>query len=285
MISFENENIQACFSERDKVSHFNFDKKDVTYHSPMDMPAREHCYTPRVTISSSPSLEITKANVVDDDDDDAPIALLKIVMSGSSGVGKTTLIRTVTGSPYVPEEKSTIAVDFKVFNLTTDQGQTVKCQVWDTAGQERFHAVSKKYYRGAHVIFFVYAVDCVQSFQEVVRYLDQAEWQQQNDAGVCGYLIANKTDVQTEKRKVSSETGQAFADSRGLVYGEASAKTGDNVMALFKEAATLMMEYNMELMARTHGEESIFVYRKGVEIEASFDDSISTTSSSSCKTC
>lgn len=181
--------------------------------------------------------------------------LLKIVVSGPSGVGKTALIRSVTGEPYDPEMQSTIAVDFKVFDLLTDRGTQIKCQIWDTAGQERFHAMTKKYYRGAHVILFVYDVTDMDSFSQMIDFFANAEWKkQQGDTQyhseifqhTCAYLVGNKSDL-LHDRVVSKENGQALAKEYDLIYAETSALTGDHVFKTFQEAASLMEEYDLQL--------------------------------------
>jgi small GTP-binding protein len=182
--------------------------------------------------------------------------LLKIVMSGPAGVGKTALIRTATGETYDPSLQSTIAVDFKIFDIFTDRGTCVKCQIWDTAGQERFFAVTKKYYRGAHIILFVYDVGDTESFSKMTDYFQNAEWLKASGEDeyrsalyehTCAYLIANKCDYQENDRTVDTETGRALAKEFNLIYGETSAKTGHNVWKIFQEAASVMEEYDYKL--------------------------------------
>lgn len=43
-----------------------------------------------------------------------------------------------------------------------------------------------------------------------------------------------------DERKVSTEEGEQLARELNVLYGEASAKTGDNVKALFLRAANLI---------------------------------------------
>lgn len=45
-------------------------------------------------------------------------------------------------------------------------------------------------------------------------------------------LVGNKVDL-ADKREVSSEEGEEYATSNGLLFSETSAKTGENVNEMF----------------------------------------------------
>lgn len=191
--------------------------------------------------------------------------LIKIIITGPCGVGKTSLIRSVVKEEYNPSYQSTIAVDFKVFTLETDIGERVKCQIWDTAGQERFHSISKGYYRGAHVILFVYDVSNEDSLAQMETFFKNADWlknsetnafENRNTPHCVAYLIGNKSDL--TDRRVDFLQGRAFAKTFDLEYDEASAKTGDNVYRIFRNAATLVQEYDAMLRHATANKESVF---------------------------
>lgn len=48
-------------------------------------------------------------------------------------------------------------------------------------------------------------------------------------------LVGNKVDMAESSRKTSREMGEAFAQEEGLLFTEASAKSGDGVEELFLE--------------------------------------------------
>lgn len=79
------------------------------------------------------------------------IPTLKLLLVGSSSVGKSSLLLRYTDDEYLnPEEASaTIGVDYKVKSITVG-GKKFKLSIWDTAGQERFRTLTSSYYRGAH---------------------------------------------------------------------------------------------------------------------------------------
>ncbi len=83
--------------------------------------------------------------------------LVKVLLLGDSGVGKTSLMLRYSEDKFSPSLTSTAGVDYKSQLLDVD-GKRVKCQIWDTAGQQRFHVITHSYYKSAHGIVLVYDV-------------------------------------------------------------------------------------------------------------------------------
>lgn len=79
------------------------------------------------------------------------IPTLKVLLIGTSSVGKSSLLLRYTDDEYLaPEEASaTIGVDYKLKTLSVG-GKRYRLSIWDTAGQERFRTLTSSYYRGAH---------------------------------------------------------------------------------------------------------------------------------------
>jgi hypothetical protein len=77
----------------------------------------------------------------------------KIVVLGSQGVGKTSLVHRYVKNAFTPPEtQSTIGASFLTKRVVDiDSSTVVRLQIWDTAGQERFRSISKLYYRGMFV--------------------------------------------------------------------------------------------------------------------------------------
>ncbi|CDJ47417.1 Rab1-prov protein, related [Eimeria brunetti] len=80
--------------------------------------------------------------------------LLKLLLIGDSGVGKSSLLLRFTEDKYDEQQLSTIGVDFRIRYMTIE-GTRLKLAIWDTAGQERFKTLTASYYRGAQGIILV----------------------------------------------------------------------------------------------------------------------------------
>ena len=63
--------------------------------------------------------------------------LLKVIILGDSGVGKTSLMNQYVNKRFTSQYKATIGADFLPKEVMIDD-KLVTLQIWDTAGQERF---------------------------------------------------------------------------------------------------------------------------------------------------
>ena len=75
-------------------------------------------------------------------------ANLKIAVLGEGRVGKTSMIRAMTGNTFDTNIQSTIQASYKVLDHAVEHS-AVQYAIWDTAGQERFHALAPIYRSGA----------------------------------------------------------------------------------------------------------------------------------------
>merc|ERR1719384_1662716 len=63
--------------------------------------------------------------------------LLRVILIGDSGVGKSCLLLRFADDTYTDSFICTIGVDFKIKTFDMND-KIVKLQIWDTAGPERF---------------------------------------------------------------------------------------------------------------------------------------------------
>eukprot|EP01097_Dermamoeba_algensis_P006746 TRINITY_DN420_c0_g1_i4.p1 TRINITY_DN420_c0_g1~~TRINITY_DN420_c0_g1_i4.p1 ORF type:complete len:135 (-),score=16.19 TRINITY_DN420_c0_g1_i4:474-878(-) len=92
--------------------------------------------------------------------------LIKLLLIGDSGVGKSCLLLRFSDDSFTPSFITTIGIDFKIRTIELD-GKKIKLQIWDTAGQERFRTITTAYYRGAMGILLVYDVTDEKSFGSI----------------------------------------------------------------------------------------------------------------------
>jgi small GTP-binding protein len=62
--------------------------------------------------------------------------LLKVIILGDSGVGKTSLMNQYVNQKFSTQYKATIGADFLTKEVVIDD-RVVTMQIWDTAGQVR----------------------------------------------------------------------------------------------------------------------------------------------------
>lgn len=127
---------------------------------------------------------------------------------------------------------STIGIDFSIRTCRLFD-DIVTLQIWDTAGQERFRTITNAYYRGSHVVIFVYDITYKKSFDDIKDFLDEAC--KHVNENTPKYLVGNKADL-VDKREVKTETASKFAEENGFDYFiEVSAKTSFNLDKLFDD--------------------------------------------------
>jgi len=155
--------------------------------------------------------------------------LIKLLIIGDSGVGKSCLLLRFTDDTFTPSFITTIGIDFKIRNIELD-GKRIKLQIWDTAGQERFRTITTAYYRGAMGIMLAYDVTDMRTFDNIRNWMKSIE--QHASESVDRILVGNKCDL-NEKRVVSVEMGKSLADEYSIKFFECSAKNSVNVEEAF----------------------------------------------------
>merc|ERR1711963_1180040 len=159
--------------------------------------------------------------------------LFKYIIVGDTAVGKSCLLLQFTDKRFQPVHDLTIGVEFGSRTISIDDNQ-IKLQIWDTAGQEKFRSITRSYYRGAAGALLVYDVTRRETFEHLQSWLEDCRRYSNKDIIIM--LIGNKSDL-GNKRAVSREEGESFAEKNGLTFLETSAKTAENVEAAFIDSA------------------------------------------------
>lgn len=171
----------------------------------------------------------------------AHTTLLKVVIIGDGGVGKSSLMNRFVNNEFDSQSFHTIGVEFLNKDMTIDD-ETFTMQIWDTAGQERFKSLRTPFYRGSDCCILTFDVTDTHSFtnipmwkKEFVHYADI------RDDKFPFVLLGNKVDA--EARKVSTAQAQDWCKENGdMAYFETSAKDNINVVKAFETAARIVKE-------------------------------------------
>ncbi|XP_047649696.1 ras-related protein Rab-12 isoform X1 [Phacochoerus africanus] len=155
---------------------------------------------------------------------------LQVIIIGSRGVGKTSLMERFTDDTFCEACKSTVGVDFKIKTVEL-RGKKIRLQIWDTAGQERFNSITSAYYRSAKGIILVYDITKKETFDDLPKWMKMIDKYASEDAELL--LVGNKLDCETD-REISRQQGEKFAQQiTGMRFCEASAKDNFNVDEIF----------------------------------------------------
>lgn len=159
----------------------------------------------------------------------------KVILIGSTGVGKTTLIVKLATDSYEDENQATIGVQFFKFDTENSSGEKIELQIWDTAGQENSRAIVLQYFRDTNV-----ALVCFDFLDQVskdsIDYWANAVSTQEPDCHL--FLVATKSDTYKDfdgvLRFMNEKCEQNPNFKKSFIT---SAKNGENVMELFREIA------------------------------------------------
>jgi small GTP-binding protein len=88
-----------------------------------------------------------------DENDPKP---MKVILIGSVGVGKTSLVNRFLYDKYDMEVIHTMTPAFFSTKVVLQDGMNVELQIWDTAGQEKYLGISEMFYRDSDVALLCY---------------------------------------------------------------------------------------------------------------------------------
>ncbi|CAO2186741.1 unnamed protein product [Urochloa humidicola] len=164
------------------------------------------------------------------------VQVFKCITIGDAGVGKSCLLLQFTDQRFRSELDPTIGCDCSTRIIDID-GNPTKIHIWDTAGQELYRSMNKSYYARASMAILVYDITRRKTFDHVAMWLEDAV--EVTPPNLTTVLIGNKCDL-SDRRAVSHEEGESFAEKHGLLFMEASAKTAHNVEEAFVVAARMV---------------------------------------------
>lgn len=156
----------------------------------------------------------------------------KIVLLGHFGVGKTSLIRRFVDSQFSEDYLVTVGVHVKKKEVEVD-GQDVTLIIWDIEGNSSIEQARSSYLLGSNGFLYVFDVTRPETFEDLSAEMD---FLKDNFDTVPVLTIGNKTDLITSDEKKEFFSGEKFKD---ITFS--SAKSGDNVEAVFEEIARRML--------------------------------------------
>ena len=158
--------------------------------------------------------------------------LLKYIIIGDSGVGKSNNLLRYIHDRLNEEFNSTIGVEFRAKNLEIDD-KILRIQIWDIAGQETFHSIIRAYYKNSVCTFIVYDISNRSTFDNIKSWVEDCKRLSPKTASLI--LVVNKIYLE-DKREFTYDEESIYAQKNGMIFFEYSAKTGKNVDDIFIES-------------------------------------------------
>ena len=155
--------------------------------------------------------------------------ILKLVLIGDSGVGKTNILSRYNNNEFSLATQPTVGVEFGN-KVIKKENKSIKLQLWDTAGQERYKAITNAFYKGSKGAFVVYDITRKSSFLNIDKWIGELKTNGSEDILII--LVGNKSDLE-DKREVSTEDGEKKAKQYGIAFCETSALQGKNIEYAF----------------------------------------------------
>ncbi|XP_052084172.1 ras-related protein rab7-like [Mytilus californianus] len=167
-------------------------------------------------------------------------SLVKVMILGGIGVGKTSLMNQYSDGTFDEKYKVTIGADFVVKKITKDT-EHLTLQIWDTVSQDKFRTLGLSFYRGTDCALLVYDVTQPETFKHLESVLEEflTNAYPEDEHNFPYIVIGNKIDK--ENRLVTKEEAMKWCKKNGNIpYMETSAKDGTNVEEAFMSLVVSM---------------------------------------------
>lgn len=166
--------------------------------------------------------------------------VFKVLLLGPAAVGKTSLLHRFVKNMFAEKYTLTIGVEFLAKDLKIEK-KKIRLTIWDIGGQKRFKFLHERFYKGTRGILLIFDLTNYQTFEEMEEWLSEAY--EILGEKIPFVLIGNKSDLLDEVGDVvDSNEARKFAEDKGSIYIETSAKTGENVEEGFTELTKRMLE-------------------------------------------
>jgi small GTP-binding protein len=116
---------------------------------------------------------------------------IKIVLTGSCGTGKTSIISRLIFDSFSEDYVSTDGGACGQYTFTYEEfdNKQLIMDIWDTAGQEKYRALTRIFYKDSAVAILVYDITNKKTFEELKTYWNPQLKQVGNEEiSKCGYI-------------------------------------------------------------------------------------------------
>jgi small GTP-binding protein len=160
----------------------------------------------------------------------------KLCIYGQEAVGKTAILNRRLRASFSDDYRPTIAAAFAAVGEEVD-GQSVVLKIWDTAGQEKYQEMMPLYFRDVSAVILVADVSAPSSWAFIQKWIE-VEFPGMKPVPML-FICLNKCDLpENEKLPQFME----WVTSQEFPVLKTSAQSGHNVMELFQQLATKLVD-------------------------------------------
>ena len=183
--------------------------------------------------------------------------LYNIVIIGDYYVGKSSIVQRIINDTFDLVTYSTIGTSYFSKEIYVNNiNKTIKFSLWDTAGQERFRSFVSFYIKKAHIIYLCYDITNRDSFNNLTLWLNIIK--KLVKINFIGFIIGTKSDLK-DKRVISANEGQKYADKINFFFYETSSKLNDNIDTLLDFTIDTFVKRNIKEIINDEKKEEINV--------------------------
>jgi small GTP-binding protein len=152
--------------------------------------------------------------------------VIKTIISGSSGTGKSSIVNSINGESFNINTSSTIGVDW--CSIKKKKGNIIyNFHLFDTSGQEAFNSITKSYYRDAKIVILVYSLNDSDSLKKISLW--ETDFDNSNtQKNVMKIFVGNKSDL----KNIDNSDLIKQLKERNIKHIEVSAKDNINIELL-----------------------------------------------------
>jgi small GTP-binding protein len=163
----------------------------------------------------------------------------KILLIGSSAVGKTTTFKSFLGELVDVSYRPSLSVNIG-YKFVESNGKQIGLRIWDLGGQLLHREVWKNYYTNTDGCLLIYDITRKSTFIEIGNW--KREMMRQLRKKIPMILVGNKCDLES-KREVTYEEGQLLQTKlRAKAFFETSALYNRNIQEVIRKLISLIMD-------------------------------------------
>ena len=157
--------------------------------------------------------------------ENSEIIIIKILIVGNPGVGKSNFIYRYTKDKFSSSNLSSVGFESNIKEIEVTDKKII-VQLWDSAGQDKYKSITKNLFTRVQGIIIVYDITNKKSFLSAQNWIKLIK---ETNNNIPYVLAGNKCDLKNE-REVEEQEALKFSQDNNITFLETSAKQDINIL-------------------------------------------------------